>query len=320
MITIGNRVINTDVQKVVETLLQDLKSKGIPYIRTIRPTGGNIQVCCPYHNQGLEKNPSAGILLKREGKNEAGTFHCLACGTVASLPELISYCYGRQDLGVFGERWLLDNFVGSNLVDRNAILTDMLDLLETKQHNRTFITEQELESYRFIHPYMYKRKLTDDIIEMFDVGYDKRSHSITFPCNDKDGNCLFIVRRSVLGKIYNMPEGITKPVYGLDKLPEDTKEVVVCESIINALTLWTWGIPAIALLGTGTDPQYQELKNLPIRKYILAFDGDFAGRKATTTFIKKVQNKLIQYVELPEGKDINDLTFEEYKNLKRRGI
>lgn len=31
---------------------------------------------------------------------------------------------------------------------------------------------KELDRYRYIHPYMYKRGMTDDLIEKFDVGYD----------------------------------------------------------------------------------------------------------------------------------------------------
>lgn len=117
-----------------------------------------------------------------------------------------------------------------------------------------------------------------------------------------------------------MPIGVKKPVYGLNKITIDMKEVVVCESIINALTLWTWGIPAVALLGTGTKEQYEILRNTQIRTFILAFDGDDAGYRATNRFIMEVKNKIIFYYILPNGKDINDLTYEEYKKLEKRGV
>jgi DNA primase len=117
-----------------------------------------------------------------------------------------------------------------------------------------------------------------------------------------------------------MPTNIDKPVYALDKVEQTTKELVVVESIINALTLWSWGIPAVALLGTGTNKQYQILNDYPVRKYVLAFDGDDAGRKAITRFKEKVNNKLIEYYIMPEGKDINDLTYENFKKLKKEGM
>jgi DNA primase len=117
-----------------------------------------------------------------------------------------------------------------------------------------------------------------------------------------------------------MPTDIDKPVYALDKVEPTTKELVVVESIINALTLWSWGIPAVALLGTGTNQQYTILENYPVRKYILALDGDDAGRKAVVRFRKKVKSKLIETYIMPEGKDVNDLTYEDFKKLKKEGI
>ena len=76
---------------------------------------------------------------------------------------------------------------------------------------------------------MYKRKLTDEVIEMFDVGYDIYTDCLTFPCNDEKGNCLFVTRRHTKTKFFHIPTGVEKPVYGLDKITSDMKEVVVCE-------------------------------------------------------------------------------------------
>ena len=115
-------------------------------------------------------------------------------------------------------------------------------------------SEEELDSYRYFHPYMYKRKLTDEIIELFDVGYDKdfvlkskttgnemHLQCITFPVRDITGKTLFIARRCVNNKIFHYPEGVTKPLYGiyeLYQLPEFPKTVYVCESIIASLFIF----------------------------------------------------------------------------------
>ena len=57
------------------------------------------------------------------------------------------------------------------------------------------------------------------------------------------------------------------------------------------------------------------LENLPVREYILAFDPDEAGRRATERFKKNVKNKIIKELQYEEeGKDINDLQ-EEFLNL-----
>lgn len=318
MITLKRRIINVPVTTVMEDLLNELNIRGINYLRELKPNGNNLQTCCPYHNNGLEKNPSGGITIEATPQNDAGTFHCFTCGTVASLPQLVGHCLGGDER--LGERWLLERYNSQQNSDRMGIITKTFSIINSVTNNTQYVSEEELDSYRYYHPYMYQRKLTDEVIQKFDVGYDSKSNCITFPCNDINGNCLFITRRSVVSKYFNMPSNVDKPVYGLDKVEPNTHTLVIVESIINALTLWTWGIPAVALLGTGTKSQYKTLEAYPARKYILAFDGDDAGRKAAIRFKKSVKGKLIENVIMPDGKDINDITYQDYQKLKKERI
>ena len=93
--------------------------------------------------------------------------------------------------------------------------------------------------------------------------------------------------------------------------------VVVCESQINALTLWGWGIPAIALFGTGSTSQYEILRKSGIRKYTLAFDGDLAGDVGANRFSNNIgDDVLVNKIVLPRGKDVNDLNEDEFRMLK----
>jgi len=321
VIKLTNRTINVDVNTILQALLIELQQKGIDYLRVLKQNGNNIQTCCPYHKDGKERKPSGGITTVETPRAEAGVFHCFTCGMVATLPQLISHVFGFIDDGKYGEKWLLENFSSYKTTTRKDVLVKALqNLFQAPTQGQKYVTEEELQTYRYTHPYMYKRKLTNEIIEKFDVGFDKSTNCITFPCNDINGNCLFITRRSVVGKFYNYPAGVDKPVYALDKIEQGTSVIVVCESIINTLTLWSWGIPSVALLGTGTMSQYEILRKFNARKYILAFDGDEAGDKAILRFKKNVPNKLIDYYEIPRGKDVNDLTYEEFKNLEKKGI
>ena len=63
--------------------------------------------------------------------------------------------------------------------------------------------------------------------------------------------------------------------------------------------------------------QIEMLKKTPFRELILALDPDFAGRKGTET-IKNIliSHKIISELKVPEGKDVNDLTKEEFLKLK----
>ena len=47
--------------------------------------------------------------------------------------------------------------------------------------------------------------LTDEIIEMFDIGYDKDREAITFPIRNIRGDCVFVATRSIKTKFFGLP-------------------------------------------------------------------------------------------------------------------
>ena len=321
---INNTPFTASAEEIIDELKRQLTINKINLLNSIRDTPENIMVSCPYHKNGQERRPSAGI------KKSDGTFHCFACGEVHTLPEVISYCFGKDDeFGNFGWNWLLKNFVSISVEERKP-LDIQFNRKKITVAPKDFISEEELDSYRYTHQYMYKRKLTDEIIELFDIGYDKDTECITFPVRDVNGNCLFVARRSVNTKFFKYPKGAEKPLCGLYELNATRSvnghpvhilhnfpnEIIICESMIDALTCWVYGKYAVALNGLGNDLQFKQLRELPCRKYILATDNDSAGMKARKRIRNNVRNKLItEYKFPPNRKDINDLTKEEFDNL-----
>ena len=311
---INDTIFNVDCYEIISELQQQLHLNKIQLLNTIDDTTDNVMIACPYHKDGQERRPSMGI------KKSDGTCHCFACGEVTGLPQMISHCWGHDsEIGAFGWEWLLKNFLTISVEERKDL---DLDFSRDKKVSKTeYISEEELDGYRYIHSYMYKRKLTDDIIERFDIGYDKNSQCITFPIRDKTGGTLFIARRSVNSKYFNYPSGAEKPVYGLyelsllDKYPT---EIIICESMIDALTCWVYGKYAIALNGLGNELQFKQLREMPCRKFILATDADEAGMQARQRIRKNLKNKIIsEYVwDLNIAKDINDMTKEFFENLE----
>lgn len=311
---INNVPFETDLLTILEELRSQLTANGITLFHSMRDTPDNIQVCCPYHKGGQERRPSAGI------KKSDGIFHCFTCGETHTLQEMISHCFGRSDdiVGAFGWEWLLKNFLTVSIEERKPIT---LDLSRTQHEKVTlYISDDELDKYREYHPYMWKRKMTPEVVEIFDVGYDRETQSITFPVRDVQGRCLFVARRSVVTKFFNYPAGAEKPVYGLYELSQLDRyptEVIICESMIDAIYFWTVGKYAVALNGLGNELQFKQLKEMPCRKFILCTDSDDAGMRARARIKKNVRNKLITEYVLPEGrKDANDCTQDELKNLK----
>ena len=256
---------------------------------------------------------------------------------------MISVLYGYQDEGKFGKRWLIKRFntveietrpnimegfendnntLCSSILNRSNKRSDRILCRKTRQERlsdeteQKEITEEELDKYRYIHPYMYERGLTDEIIEEFDIGYDRERNEITFPISDIRGRVVFIAGRSVKSKFFRLPEGKDKPVYQAHRFNTGNyKTAYITESFLNCLTCWKYGIPAMALIGTGNQKQYEILNKLPVREYILAFDPDDAGRKAAERFRKNVHGKIIKELVYTDERDINDLQ-QEFLNCK----
>lgn len=315
---------NASLEEILDELVRQLRINNIQYLQKMKPTGNDIQVCCPYHADGMERKPSAGI-RKTDGK-----FHCFACGEIHELYEVISYCFGKDDeLGKFGWNWLLKNFATVQVEHRKPF---DLNISRNKTKKKIeYVSEEELDGYRYTHPYMYERGLNDDVIERFDIGYDKNTRCITFPVRDISGKTLFVARRSVVTKYFNYPEGVDKPLYGLYELnattlvngyemhilPNFPKEIIVCESMLDALSFWVAGKYAVALNGLGSELQFKQLRNLPCRKLILCTDSDKAGMQARDRIRKNVPNKIITEYILPQGrKDANECTMQELQALE----
>lgn len=293
-------------------------------LNKIKRSGDNIMVCCPNHKNGQEKMPSCGISLNRIKDKPPGTAHCFACGYIDTFEGFINVCFGYDSKSEFGVNWLMENFIGDVEQGRPEIPYDFSRHTISNNINN-FITEQELASYRYYHPYMWKRKLTPEIVEKYDVGFQANYKAgdnwrpmdvITFPVRDKNGNCLFVSRRSVEGKVFFLPQLTYKPVYGIYELPSNCSSVIICESVINALTCVRYGRPAVALFGTGSSEQYSELLSLPVRKFVVALDPDEAGNKGTSKLKRALRGRIVTKLIVPQGKDINDLSEIEFNNLQ----
>lgn len=304
---------NAELSEIITELKSQLALNQILLLQKTRDVGDDIMVQCPYHGNGQERRPSAGI------RKSDGMFHCFACGETHSLPEVISHCFGQDAIGKFGWQWLTKNFATVAVESRADI---ELDLSRNKTADKPiYVSDAELDRYRYYHWYWDKRKITSEaVIELFDLGYDAETQCVTMPVKDINGNCLFVARRSVHVKFFNYPQGVEKPVYGLyeiktlDIIPS---EIIICESMIDALTAWQYGKIAVALNGLGTELQFKQLNEFPCRKYILATDNDTAGMKARARIKQHLKNKIITEYILPDNKkDINELSKEEFDALE----
>ena len=325
-----------DVIRAIELL----DSAGI--IRANKVQGDYYSIYCPVHSNGHETHPSCGVLIRDKYMNgqryPASWVHCFTCGVNKQLYEVVEDISKSKpissDLRLQLEQ-LLD--VGIHIDEDKIIAPGVMKTLEAKyalksiraklNKEESFISEEELAKYRYTVPYMFERKLTYDMIDKYDVGVDlhfvpygakKEVPCITFPVRDTKGRTIMIVRRAIEIKRFYIPSEIEKPVYGIYELPLNCQSVVICESCLNAITSTMYGRPAVALLGTGTPHQMNILRKLGIRQFICGFDPDEAGRKATNRVKRYLHDcsMICEFQGIPEGKDINDLSKEEFDNLE----
>jgi len=318
---IQNIELHTSMDKILDRLMDETKKAGLNLFSSgYKNTENWLMVQCPYHKNGQERNPSAGF------SKEDGFFNCFTCKEKHPLPRVI-----YDILGINGRAWLLENFEGVATEDRDIDF----GVPDREVQQKVYVDPIVLEQYHKKHPYMYKRKLTDEIIEKFNIGYDpdftlekngKTLHfgeCITFPVKDDMGNLIFIARRAINQKLFHYPVSADKPLYGLYEIYEEMKkgkeitDVYVCESMINALTIWTYGKYAIALNGTGSEEQIEMLKKTPFRELILALDPDDAGAIGS----KKIKDaldshKIISELVYKDNRDINELSREEFESLE----
>lgn len=111
---------------------------------------------------------------------------------------------------------------------------------------------------------------------------------------------------------------MSKPVYGIYELSQFLRYVFVCEGPFNVWSLKGWGKEAVGLLGTGTEGQFNELLTINCDGFVLALDPDNAGVKGTYKLGNFLRSRHIKVMVtlIPEGKDINDLTLDEFRQVE----
>ena len=327
----------------IETALELMNKKGLIRLANSYSSSSKWrQLHCPFHNNGQERKPSCGCSLEEEVRGgkvyKIGTWHCFSCNSVydfgRGIKEILSLKETTIDVHPELAKYIEDSWqpiqTDSLLPEETmAGLFDSYAVENLKMRVKPkvqYVPEEELAKYRFTVPYMYQRKLTDEVIYKYDIGFDGKFvppgrktplPCVTFPVHDMQGRTLFVCRRSIEGKFFFLPKDQEKSIFGLYELPKDCKEVIICESVFNALTAVVYGHPAVALFGTGTSYEISQLKRLGIPSYVLCLDNDEAGKKGTSKLKKALSNiAMVWTMTMPDdGRDLNDLDKETFIKL-----
>ena len=156
--------------------------------------------------------------------------------------------------------------------------------------------------------YLKKRNLFDEeLINAFNIGYDKQTNSIVIPHTK-----YFCTRRVIdgeKGKRFLYLKGVKTTLFNVEALNSDI--VFIVEGAIDALSIIKAGGSAIALGGTpNTNLLKAAISKLEKKPALIVMtDNDPAGNEAAEKILKDMENlaTFAKRMRLPEGRDANDL-------------
>jgi DNA primase len=308
------RYIEEPVEKILQVIRQETSDRGDMFLRDIIKRGNNMVVTCPFHSDHKEKKPACTVFASKYNDFEEGDYHCFVCNAHGSLPQFVAGCFEQNE--TFGKEWLLERY-GNTFVERELVLP-IIDLNKSIDNEVEYLDESVLDKLEPHHPYMEKRKLSKEVCNRFKIKYDPKTSSIVFPVWDEFGKLYMLTRRSVKDKTFHIDAEKEKPIYLMNFIKDnEIPYAIVVESQINALTCFSYGLASVATFGVGISiKQFEIFNKSNIRHYILAFDGDEAGKRGVSKFLKNIRKDVfVDVLEIPEGKDINDLDKETLISL-----
>lgn len=256
------------------------------------------QGLCPFHK---EKTPSFSV------KREDNIFKCFGCGESGDAITFVAKLKGIEPIEAARE-----------LAEKYHIE------VEEKKGKAATITEYLKRCQADIGKtdYFEKRGLSKATIRKFCLGYDAYHNSAVIPYSSK---LTYYQTRSIGEKAFFKPkteDAGAEPVFNINGLKLRTKEpIFVVESPICAMSVYQSGGNAIATCGTGGWKKVVEevKKKKPLGGFILCFDNDEPGKKASSAMYAELVNLGVQVIEYniaDECKDPNELLMSNHKKLE----
>lgn len=218
------------------------------------------------------------------------------------------------------EDYLLELYSERN-IETNSLKLEIK--LNSSQATPQIISNEQLQQYAYRSPYLSGRGISEHIQRKFRVGYCKETHAVVMPHTDKQGNVINMKFRSVRQKKfwYGNGQPVKNHLYGLYQCLQEQhiESVVIVESEIDCMILWSHGIPAVAF-GTAhmSVRQARLLLSSGIPEFIIATDNDAAGKACKEHVIKtfKGRRKIKQLIFPSDAiKDIGEMSEEQLNML-----
>lgn len=233
-------------------------------------TGDEANILCPAHD---DRNSSCRVNVTK------GLWFCHGCHTGGGMKRL------AQLLGVRYSYDTTDAAMG--------LMMSKIARLKEAQGNEvpSFLPESTLDAYRVVpcsyltDPLPRGRGLTQDTIDMFDIGYDPMVECVTFPARDRHGRLLGVTKRYLSKNSplkYRDPKGFQKAhhLFGAHLASvHESGQVVVVEGLFDCAKVWQAGHVSCAQYGSYlTVEQIKVLKRIGTVSIVLMYDNDEGGK------------------------------------------
>lgn len=161
-------------------------------------------------------------------------------------------------------------------------------------------------------------------------GHEHFTGSLVIPVMDEDGTVLEVYGRKLLNNLrkgtpYHLYlPGPHKGVWNVEGV-RDSKEVILCEALIDALTFWCAGYRHVtAAFGVEgfTADHLEAFKRYGTERVLIAYDRDEAGDRAAEKLAQKLMDNGIACfrIQFPKGMDANDYALKVAPAAKSLGL
>lgn len=274
----------------------------------MRIRGEKLQCCSPFRT---ENSPSFAINLESGLWVDSGANDDKL--RKGNLITFLAYMRGVSFEEV--EQYLIEKYYNM-LSDIDDIQLEINLDLNVKENK--YIPVERMLKFKSFSNYLTNRGISTEIQDLFNTGVDKCSRAVSFVWNDISGNIINIKYRLVDKKtFYYEKEGrpIRNYLYGLYQCKQKkAKRIWICESEIDALTLWSNGQCAVALGGSAlSENQKKLILTSGAVELVVATDNDGVGIMLRDILIEEFMGAMDIYKpKFPIGiKDINELTVEQ---------
>lgn len=262
---------------------------------------------CPYH--GNHRTPAGEV------SKTSGVFFCFSCQHVADLTEFVMHTSGRNYFEA--SRYIKSKEQESDI--KTEIAQKLVAAPEYPEFDSALIVrlnEQAMASQRAMS-YYHNRKITDQSISKFKLGYSEKQDMVTIPVTAPDGMYVGFVGRSVEGKEFKNTPGLpkSKVLFNLHAVKTSTK-VYVVESSFDAIRLDQCGLPAVATLGANVSGQQLGLLQKYFNNVIVVADNDEAGSMMSDKIISALGSRASLLRLDNKYKDIGDMDDLEISKLE----